>query len=67
MAKKEILLKKILKETLDLQDYVDNTYDEIAVDVRKLGLKVMGREMELSLKLQEIKEKLDSLVDDQNV
>ena len=67
MTKDQRQMKKIQKDVTDLQNYLNRTYDELEGDVRRLGIKAMYREAKLSMRIDELKDRIDTLVNRQNV
>jgi cell division septum initiation protein DivIVA len=60
MTKDQRLMKKIQKDVTSLLDFVGDTYDELEQDVRRLKMKVIAREEQLDLRLEELKDRISA-------
>jgi hypothetical protein len=60
VANSRTLMEEILRDIIDIQNYIDTSHDELEMLVRRLKTDVLNRETRLVLRLEELKDKLSA-------
>jgi hypothetical protein len=53
-------MEEILRDIIDIQNYIDTSHDELEMLVRRLKTDVLNRETRLVLRLEELKDRISA-------